>query len=418
MQKGIVVIPTSPEKVRNLDCNYPYRFDSYFYYMTGFSEPDALFVMMIGDNINEIKAILFCKDKDIESEIWNGLRYDPESAKEVFSIDETYPISILDEILPGLLAGQSRIYYALGQYPAWDLRLTEWLNQVRAKSRGGIVAPAEIYDYRALIDEMRLFKSAGEIQLMRRAAEISSRAHCRAMQAIRPGMKEYEVEAVFLHEFRKHGSEAPAYTPIVAGGANACVLHYINNNMELKSGDLVLIDAGCELSGYAADITRTFPINGKFNSVQKDIYQLVLSAQYAAISVIKVGNSWDMPHTAALKVLVQGFIDMGLCQGNVDSVIESGDYRQFYMHRTGHWLGLDVHDVGEYKQDGEWRLFDLGMALTVEPGCYIRPAKNVPEHFWNIGIRIEDDVIVTNNGCEVLTASAPKSINEIEELMR
>ena len=418
MQKGIAIIPTSPERVRNRDSNYPYRFDSYFYYLTGFNEPNAVFVMMIGDNIQTTKTILFCQDKDIEHEIWNGFRYDPDSAKEVFSIDEAYPISVLDEVLPKLLADQSRIYYSLGQDRAWDLRLTDWLNQVRKQSRSGVVAPPEIYDCRTLIDEMRLLKSADEIQLMRHAAEISSRAHCRAMQGICPGMKEYEIEAEFLHEFRKHGSEAPAYTPIVAGGANACVLHYINNNMELKSGDLVLIDAGCELNGYAADITRTFPVNGKFSPVQKDIYQLVLSAQSAAINTIKLGNSWDMPHTAALQVLVQGLIDMGLCQGNVDSVIESEDYRQFFMHRTGHWLGLDVHDVGEYKQDGKWRLFELGMALTVEPGCYIRPAENVPEHFWNIGVRIEDDVIVTNNGCEVLTESAPKSVNEIEELMR
>ena len=346
MQKGIAIIPTSPERVRNRDCNHPYRFDSYFYYLTGFDEPDALFVMILGDDINETKAILFCQDKDIEHEIWNGFRYGPESAKEVFSIDEAYPISSMDEILPKLLAGQSRVYYSLGQDAAWDLCFTGWLNQVREKSRSGLSTPTEIYDSRTLIDEMRLFKSTEELQLMRRAAEISSRAHCRAMQATHPGMKEYEVEAEFLYEFRKHGAEAPAYTPIVAGGANACVLHYVKNNMELKSGDLVLIDAGCELNGYAADITRTFPVNGKFSSVQKDVYQLVLSAQSAAINTVQPGNSWDMPHTAALQVLVQGFIDMGLCQGSIDSVIESEDYRRFYMHRTGHWLGLDVHDVG------------------------------------------------------------------------
>ena len=418
MQKGIAIIPTSPERVRNRDCNHPYRFDSYFYYLTGFDEPDAVFVMILGDDINETKAILFCQDKDIEHEIWNGFRYGPESAKEVFSINEAYPISSVDEILPKLLAGQSRIYYSLGQDAAWDLRFTGWLNQVREKSRSGLSTPTEIYDSRTLVDEMRLFKSTEELQLMRRAAEISSCAHCRAMKVTRPGMKEYEIEAEFLYEFRKHGAEAPAYTPIVAGGKNACVLHYVKNNMELKAGDLVLIDAGCELNGYAADITRTFPVNGKFSSVQKDVYQLVLSAQAAAINTVQPGNSWDMPHTAALQVLVQGFIDMGLCQGSVDSVIESEDYRRFYMHRTGHWLGLDVHDVGEYKQDGKWRLFDPGMALTVEPGCYIRPADNVPEHFWNIGVRIEDDVIVTNTGCEVLTVSAPKSVDEIEELMR
>jgi Xaa-Pro aminopeptidase len=418
MQKGIAIIPTSPERIRSRDGHYPYRFDSYFYYLTGFSEPEAMLIMIVGNEISETRNILFCQDKDIEHEIWNGFRHGPESAKEVFNVDEAYPISTVDEMLPKLLIDQPKIYYALGQDTGWDLRLTGWLNQVREQSRNGLSTPAEICDSRMLVDEMRLFKSTEELQLMRYAAEISSGAHCRAMKIARPGMKEYEIEAEFLYEFRNHGAEAPAYTPIVAGGANACVLHYVKNNMELISGDLLLVDAGCELHGYAADITRTFPVNGKFNSVQKDIYQLVLSAQSAAISAVQPGNSWDMPHTAALKILVQGFIDLGLCHGSIDSVIESEDYRRFYMHRTGHWLGLDVHDVGEYKRDGKWRLFEPGMTLTVEPGCYIRPAENVPDHFWNIGVRIEDDVVVTSSGCEILSVSAPKSIDEIEELMR
>ena len=418
MQKGIAIIPTSPERIRSRDGHYPYRFDSYFYYLTGFSEPEAMLIMIVGNEISETRNILFCQDKDIEHEIWNGFRHGPESAKEVFNVDEAYPISSVDEMLPKLLIDQPKIYYALGQDTGWDLRLTGWLNQVREQSRNGLSTPAEICDSRMLVDEMRLFKSTEELQLMRYAAEISSGAHCRAMKIARPGMKEYEIEAEFLYEFRNHGAEAPAYTPIVAGGANACVLHYVKNNMELISGDLLLVDAGCELHGYAADITRTFPVNGKFNSVQKDIYQLVLSAQSAAISAVQPGNSWDMPHTAALEILVQGFIDLGLCHGSIDSVIESEDYRRFYMHRTGHWLGLDVHDVGEYKRDGKWRLFEPGMTLTVEPGCYIRPAENVPDHFWNIGVRIEDDVVVTSSGCEILSVSAPKSIDEIEELMR
>ena len=418
MQKGIAIIPTSPERIRSRDGHYPYRFDSYFYYLTGFSEPEAMLIMIVGNEISETRNILFCQDKDIEHEIWNGFRHGPESAKEVFNVDEAYPISSVDEMLPKLLIDQPKIYYALGQDTRWDLRLTGWLNQVREQSRNGLSTPAEICDSRMLVDEMRLFKSTEELQLMRYAAEISSGAHCRAMKVARPGMKEYEIEAELLYQFRNHGAEAPAYTPIVAGGANACVLHYVKNNMELISGDLLLVDAGCELHGYAADITRTFPVNGKFNSIQKDIYQLVLSAQSAAISAVQPGNSWDMPHTAALKILVQGFIDLGLCHGSIDSVIESEDYRRFYMHRTGHWLGLDVHDVGEYKRDGKWRLFEPGMTLTVEPGCYIRPAESVPDHFWNIGVRIEDDVVVTSSGCEILSVSAPKSIDEIEELMR
>lgn len=418
MQKGISIFPASPEKIRSHDGYFPYRFDSYFYYLTGFSDPEALLVITIGDSVRETRSILFCQDKNMESEIWDGFRYDPESAKDTFKIDETYPISIVDDMMPELIANQPKIFFALGQYARWDLCLTSWLTQIRKQSRSGLSAPNEICDSRLLLDEMRLLKGKEEIQVMRYAAEISCGAHTRAMRATCPGKKEYEIEAEILYEFRNHGAEAPAYAPIVAGGANACVLHYIKNNTELKSGDLLLIDAGCELHGYAADITRTIPVNGKFTPIQKDVYQLVLSAQTAAISTVLPGNSCDMPHTAALKILVQGFIDLGLCQGSLDSVIESEDYRRFYMHRTGHWLGLDVHDVGEYKQDGKWRLFKPGMALTIEPGCYIRPAENVPDHFWNIGVRIEDDVIVTDSGCEVMTASAPKLVNEIEELMR
>jgi Xaa-Pro aminopeptidase len=293
-----------------------------------------------------------------------------------------------------------------------------WVNQVRQQSRSGITAPAEIRDVRLLLDEMRLFKTQEELQVMRRAAEISGGAHRRAMQKTQPGMGEYEVEAELLHEFRRHGAQAPAYTSIVAGGANACVLHYVENNARLRDGDLLLIDAGCELDGYAADITRTFPVNGKFSPAQRDLYQLVLSAQAAAIAEVRPGNAWDAPHSAALRVLAQGFVDFGLCHGNVDEVIQTEDYKRFYMHRTGHWLGLDVHDAGEYKCNGEWRPLQPGMTLTVEPGCYIRPADNVPSHFWNIGIRIEDDVAVTETGCEVLTSAAPKAVAEIEELMQ
>ncbi|MEQ1777057.1 MAG: M24B family metallopeptidase, partial [Nitrosomonas sp.] len=267
-------------------------------------------------------------------------------------------------------------------------------------------------------DEMRLIKGMDELQIMQRAADISTQAHRRAMQTTRPGMREYQIEAELLYTFYRHGAQAPAYTSIVAGGANACVLHYVDNRDELKSGDLLLIDAGCELDGYASDITRTFPVNGKFTAAQKAVYELVLAAQAAAIAQVKPGNHWNDPHQAALNVLAQGFIDLGLCQGSVEAVLESEDYKRFYMHRTGHWLGMDVHDAGEYKQNGEWRLLQPGMVLTVEPGCYIRPADNVPEHFWNIGIRIEDDVVVTQAGHELLTVAAPKSIADIEELMQ
>lgn len=416
MGDGIAIIPTSPEQIRNRDSHYPYRFDSYFYYLTGFKEPEALLVLVAGE---DSKSILFCRDKDIEREIWDGFRYGPDAAKHEFGFDQAYSFNALDELMPKLLANQPKLFYSLGADVAWDVRVTSWLNQVKAQARSGVTAPDGVVDVRKLVDEMRLYKSSYELDLMRQSAKIASRAHARAMQYVRAGQMEYEVEAEFLHEFYRSGAQAPAYTSIVAGGANACTLHYNANNGVLKDGDLLLIDAGCELDGYASDITRTFPVNGKFSVAQRDVYDVVLAAQAAAIAQVTVKNHWNSPHEAALDVLVQGFIDMKLCQGSKDAVLESGAYRQFYMHRTGHWLGLDVHDAGEYKDKvGDWRKLEAGMTLTVEPGCYIRPADNVPEHFWNIGIRIEDDVLVTDGICEVLTVDAPKSIADIEALMR
>jgi len=306
----------------------------------------------------------------------------------------------------------------LGADAAWDSKLTQWLNQVKAQARSGVSAPDEVADVRKLLDEMRLYKSAAEQTVMRRSANIAASAHQRAMQKVHPGKMEYEIEAEFLHEFYRFGAQAPAYTSIVAGGANACTLHYNANNSRLNDGDLLLIDAGCELDGYASDITRTFPVSGKFSAAQKDVYELVLAAQAAAIAQVRPNQHWNAPHEAALDILVQGFIDFGWCKGSKDAVLESGAYRQFYMHRTGHWLGLDVHDAGEYKdKSGAWRVLEPGMVLTVEPGCYIRPADNVPEHFWNIGIRIEDDALVTADGCDILTITAPKTIADIETVM-
>lgn len=418
MQSGIAVIPTAPERLRNRDAHYPYRFDSYFYYLTGFREPEAVLVLVAATGKTPVKHILFCRQKDQEREIWDGFRYGPEAAKTIFGFDEAYPIDQLDELLPKLLADQTAVYTALGLDAAWDQRVIGWLNRVREQARTGVAVPAEIRDSRVLLDEMRLIKGTDELQIMQRAADISAQAHQRAMQTVRPGMREFEIEAELLYTFYRHGSQAPAYTSIVAGGANACVLHYVQNDAELKSGDLLLIDAGCELDGYASDITRTFPVNGKFTAAQRDVYQLVLAAQAAAIAQVQPEKCWNDPHQAALHILAQGFIDLGLCQGSVDAVLESEDYKRFYMHRTGHWLGMDVHDAGEYKQKGEWRALQPGMVLTVEPGCYIRPADNVPEHFWNIGIRIEDDVVVTPSGHEILTQAAPKTIAEIEELMQ
>ena len=412
---GVVVVPTAPERTRNRDSHYPFRHDSYFYYLTGFPEPEAVCVLAVGDTV---QSILFCREKNLEREIWDGYRYGPEGARAAFAFDAAYPIASLDEILPKLLANQANLYFDLGADPSWDTRVVGWLNAVRAEARNGVTAPSGIRDVRALLDEMRLFKDPHELDIMRRAAHISGDAHARAMRATRAGRWEYEIEAELLHEFRRHGAQAPAYTPIVAGGANACVLHYVNNNAQLQDGDLLLIDAGCELDGYAADITRTFPVNGRFSAAQKDAYELVLAAQTAAIAAVQPGAHWNAAHEAALQVLVQGMLDFKLCSGSVDSVLESGDYKRFYMHRTGHWLGMDVHDAGDYKRGGEWRALQAGMTLTVEPGLYVRPGEDVPPAFWNIGIRIEDDVNVRENGCEVLTESAPRSIADIEATMQ
>lgn len=416
MGAGIAIMPTAAEALRNRDSHYPYRFDSYFYYLTGFKEPESVLVLIAGEAA--AKSILFCRDKDMEREIWDGFRYGPAAAATEFGFDEAYSISQLDEMLPKLMANQPKVYFALGADAAWDSKLTQWLNQVKAQARSGVSAPDEIADVRKLLDEMRLYKSAAEQAVMRRSANIAASAHQRAMQKVHPGKMEYEIEAEFLHEFYRFGAQAPAYTSIVAGGANACTLHYNANNARLNEGDLLLIDAGCELDGYASDITRTFPVSGKFSAAQKDVYELVLAAQAAAIAQVRPNQHWNAPHEAALDILVQGFIDFGWCKGSKDAVLESGAYRQFYMHRTGHWLGLDVHDAGEYKdKSGAWRMLEPGMVLTVEPGCYIRPADNVPEHFWNIGIRIEDDALVTTDGCDILTIAAPKTVADIETVM-
>ena len=419
MSTGVAVLPTATEKFRNRDSAYPYRADSYFHYLTGFTEPEAVLVLVAGA---APKAILFCRDKDPDKEIWDGYRYGPEGAKTAFAVDEAYSIKELDTKLPDLIANQPTLWHSLGHDAAWDGRVIAALNAVRAQSRAGKRAPTVIHDLRAVLDEMRLFKDAHEIGVMRRAASISAEAHRRAMRATAVGRHEYEIEAELLHEFRRQGSQYPAYTSIVASGANACVLHYVDNNRRMADGEMLLIDAGCELDGYAADITRSFPVNGKFSGPQADIYQLVLDAQMAAIAEIKPGASFMAPHDAAVKVLAQGMIDLKLLQGSRDSVIESGDFKRFYMHRTSHWLGSDVHDAGEYKYgnapNDQWRPLATGMVLTVEPGCYIRPADGVPEAFWNIGVRIEDDALVTESGCAILTDYAPKTIADIEAVMR
>ena len=412
LQAGVAVIATAPERLRNRDSHYPYRFDSHFYYLTGFTEPEAVLVLLSD------KSILFCRERDPEREVWDGHRYGPEAARERFGFDEAYPIAALDETLAKLLENQPALAYAVGADAEWDARAMRWLNAVRARVRAGIAAPDRVQDVRSLIDEMRLVKDAHELAIMRRAAAIAAGAHRRAMRAARPGRMEYEIEAELLYEFRRGGAQFPAYSPIVAGGANACVLHYVTNDAPLRDGELLLVDAGCELDGYASDITRTYPVGGRFGGAQRAVYDIVLAAQAAAVGKVRPGSAWNEPHDAAVKVLAQGMLDLKLLQGSLEAVLERETYKRFYMHRTGHWLGLDVHDTGDYKRAGAWRPLAPGMALTVEPGLYIRAAGDVPPELHNTGVRIEDDVVVTAQGCEVLTAEAPKGIDDIEALMR
>src|SRR5688500_2497338 len=401
---GVAVIPTAPERVRNRDSHYPYRFDSHFYYLTGFGEPEAVLVLV------QNRSILFCREKNPERETWDGFRYGPDGARERFGFDEAHPIASLDQEMARLLENRPALYYPMGADTQWDARAIRWLNAVRERVRAGIAAPDRVHDVRTVIDDMRLVKDAHELAVMRRAARIAAGAHRRAMQRARPGRTEYEIEAELLYEFRRNGAQFPAYSPIVAGGANGCVLHYVFNNAALRDGELLLIDAGCELDGYASDITRTFPVNGRFTPAQREVYEIVLAAQAAAMERVRPGKAWIEPHDAAVRVLAQGMIDLKLLSGSLDEVLEKETYKRFYMHRTGHWLGLDVHDAGEYRRAGKWRALEPGMSLTVEPGLYIRGADDVPERLRNIGIRIEDDVVVTHGACEVITAEAPKGV--------
>ena len=413
--EGVALVPTAPERPRNRDSHYPYRFDSYFYYLTGFTEPEATLVVVGG---RSPRTLLFCRERSEEREIWDGFRHGPEAARERFGFDEAHPAAALDEVLPRLLENQPALHYPIGADAEWDARVIRWLNLVRARSRAGVAAPERVQDVRAALDDMRLLKDAHEATLMGRAGAIAAAAHRRAMQSARPGRNEYEIEAELLYEFRRNGAQFPAYSPIVAGGPNACVLHYVSNNMPLRDGDLLLIDAGCELDGYASDITRTFPVNGRFSGAQREVYELVLAAQRAAMDKVRPGSAWNEPHDAAVRVLAQGMLDLKLLAGTLETVLEKELYKRFYMHRTGHWLGLDVHDAGEYKRAGRWRPLDPGMVLTVEPGLYIRAAPDVPERLRDIGVRIEDDVLVTEGACEVLTSQAPKAVAEIEALIR
>jgi len=413
---AIAILPAAPVRLRNRDAEYPYRADSDFYYLTGFPEPEAVAVFIPGRKQGEY--ILFCRERDLQQETWHGRRAGTEGATALHGADDAFPISDINEILPGLLEKCERVYYTMGLYPDFDQRVMEWVNQIRNKSRAGTHAPHEFVALDHVLHEMRLFKSRAEIEAMHRAAQISAAGHRRAMQACRPGMMEYQIEAELRYEFTRSGSAAPAYNPIVGGGANACILHYTENNVPLNDGDLLLVDAGAEFDCYAGDITRTYPVNGRFTPAQRALYEVVLTAQLAALDKVRPGNHWNDPHAAAVRVLTQGLIKLGLLKGRLSTLIKDEVYRRFYMHRTGHWLGMDVHDVGDYKIGDEWRVLEPGMVLTVEPGLYI-PAgsKGVPKKYWDIGIRIEDDVRVTRTGHDILSKHAPKSVAEIESWM-
>lgn len=423
---GVLILETAPETYRNRDSDFPYRHDSDFYYLTGFTEPGAtLFMVVTGKGAH---SHLFCRPKDLEREIWDGWRLGPEAAPAYLGIDTADSIDKIDDLLPGYIENQAAIYTRLIQGNKESAQLTQWLKKVKANARNGATTPAALFDAEALIHEMRLFKDAHEIAIMRQAGKIAAAGHIRAMQHARPGLHEYHLEAELLHSFRYQGAQSVAYNTIVAGGANACVLHHRAGYTDLKDGDLCLIDAGCELDGYASDITRTFPVNGVFSGPQKAVYEIVLASQEAAIEKAQAGLDFQAPHEAALRVLTQGLMDLGLISkketSNLDHALELKAYQRFYMHRTSHWLGMDVHDVGEYRDPHSldtprpWRTLEPDMVLTIEPGLYIRQAEDVDSKYWNIGIRIEDDALITQGACELLSRDVPVSVKEIEYLMK
>lgn len=412
---AILILPAAPERIRSKDTHYPYRQDSDFWYLSGFAEPEAVLVLVPGRKHGE--SLLFCRERDADKEAWDGPRAGPEGAIDAFGMDDAYPISDLDDILPGLLEGRSRVYYHFGRDTEFDLKLIGWVNRVRAQVRQGAQPPHEFLELGHFLHELRLFKSPAEIRLMERSADIACRAQVAAMRATRVGAFEYEVEAALQQAYRASNAVA-AYEPIVGGGANGCVLHYRANNARLNDGDLLLVDAGAEYGLYASDITRTWPVNGHYSKEQRVLYEIVLDAQRAALAEARPGRPWIAGHEAAVRVLTEGMLSLGLLKGTLKQNLASGDYRRFYMHKTGHWLGLDVHDVGEYKLAGDFRELEPGMAFTIEPGLYIAPgSKGVPAKFQGIGIRIEDDVLITKDGNRVLTDGVPREVDAIEAVM-
>lgn len=413
---AIAIVPAGPVRLRNGDVEYPYRQDSDLHYLTGFDEPESVAILIPGRARAEY--LLFVRDRDPARETWDGHRAGPAGAIRDYDADDAFPISDIDDILPGLLENRERVYYAMGVHPEFDQRVVGWVNGLRAQTKQGRHSPQEIVALDHALHDMRLTKSRAEIEMMRTAARIGAAAHVRAMRAARPGRFEYEIAADITHEFRRHNADH-AYQPIVGGGANACILHYRENDAPLRDGELLLIDAGCEWQCYASDITRTFPVNGRYSAAQRAVYDIVLEANLAAIAQVRPGRHWNEPHDAAVRVITQGLVRLGLLKGRVPTLEKSQAYRRYFMHRTGHWLGMDVHDVGDYKVGDQWRVFEPGMALTVEPGIYIGAGvRGAPKRLRGIGVRIEDDVVVTKTGCEVLTGGVPKHPDRIEALMR
>ncbi len=412
---GIAILPAAPVRNRSRDVEYRYRQDSDFYYLTGFTEPESVAVLVPGRSQGEY--LLFCRERDPERELWDGSRVGQDGAIADYGADDAFPIDDIDDIIPGLIEGCSRVYYTMGMYSDFDSHVADWVNSLRSGLSRGVHTPQEFVALDHLLHDMRLYKSRAEIAAMRRSAKIAVAAHRRAMRIARPGLFEYEVEAEFRHEFRRNGAWV-SYSPIVGGGANACTLHYVENSAELKDGDLLLIDAGCELDYYASDITRTFPVNGRFSPEQRAVYEIVLEAQDAAIEKTVKGNHWNDPHDAAVRVITRGLKKLGLLDGGLQKLIRDGAYREYYMHRTGHWLGIDVHDVGDYKVGDEWRILEPGMVMTVEPGIYLPNKRSVPKAFRNIGIRIEDNVAVTGQGPDVLSKGLERDPDAIEALMQ
>ena len=417
---SIAIIPGAHEVVRSRDTHYAFRQNSNLSYLTGFPEPESLAVLMPGREQGEF--VLFCRDKDRTREIWDGIRAGPEGAQQDYAADDAFPITDMDDILPGLIEGREKVYYSMGSHPDFDSKLLNWINHIRAQSRAGVLPPGEIIDLEHMIHEMRVIKTSAELGVMRKAGKISAQAHKLAMQACKPGMAEYQLQALIEHEFADKGAAAPAYSSIVGSGNNACILHYIENKAQMQEGDLVLIDAGCEYQDYAADITRTFPVSGKYSAEQAAIYEIVLEAQRVAIDACQIGNTYNQPHDESLRVIVQGLRDLKLLKGSESEIMETRSYTEFYMHRVGHWLGMDVHDAGDYKVDGAdsgWREFEAGMVTTIEPGIYIQPDnKKVPAKWRGIGVRIEDDIAIRKAGPENMTAAVPKAIADIEHLMQ